>query len=144
MRCIGDDPLLTLTNEFLFTGWNHIFVAGIYHGEGKPKDVNVFLSAFRDEIVAIKSNGIFFQGHTIRVAINGMSCDAPATAFILNIKKHNAFNGSHKCTTKGEWTPTICKRTHLRSGGRVTYREMHAPLRSDQSFRDRHDLNHHS
>ncbi|KAK4027580.1 hypothetical protein OUZ56_016622 [Daphnia magna] len=35
---------------FRIIGWDNIFVAGIYHGPGKPGDVNQFLYAFKEEV----------------------------------------------------------------------------------------------
>lgn len=80
-----------------------MFVAGIYHGRGKPKDVNQFLAPFRDEYIRLKINGLNFDGKNISVSIKGMSCDAPATTFLMNIASHNAYYGCRKCTSKGVW-----------------------------------------
>ncbi|XP_046640273.1 uncharacterized protein LOC124323154 [Daphnia pulicaria] len=125
-------------------GYDFVFGAGIYQGRGKPADVNVYLKFFAADIHQLRRSGLQFEGQTITVSVCGMSSDAPATAYILNIKGHNAFHGCRICTTRGSWTPTISKRTNARSGGRVTFPEINAPLRSDSSFRKRENIQHHN
>lgn len=64
-----------------------------------------------------------------------MSSDSPATTFVLNIAAHNAYYGSRKCTTKGLWVSNvITSSTRAKTSGRVTFPELCAPLRSDQSL----------
>jgi hypothetical protein len=104
----------------------------------------VYLKLFATDIHHLKRSGLQFEGQTINVSICGMSSDAPATAYILNIKGHNAFHGCRICTTRGSWTPTISKRTSARSGGRVTFPGINAPLRSDSSFRKRENIQNHN
>ena len=104
----------------------------------------MYLKFFAADIHHLKRSGLQFEGQTINVSVCGMSSDAPATAYILNIKGHNAFHGCRICTTRGSWTPTISKRTNARSGGRVTFPDINAPLRSDSSFRKRENIQHHN
>lgn len=56
-------------------------MAGIYHGPGKPGDVNQFLYAFKEEIADLGRRGIQYKGKTVYISTSGISCDAPATAF---------------------------------------------------------------
>ncbi|KZR95653.1 Uncharacterized protein APZ42_010497, partial [Daphnia magna] len=131
--------------NFLFElGWDHVFVVGLYHGPGKPKDVNQYLADFRDEIVKLKSSGFDFQGKTILVSVVGMTWDAPATSFILNIKSHNSFYACRKCTCKGNWSASVTKANKAKSGGRVTFPDLNSPSRTDLSFRQRRHRNHHA
>jgi hypothetical protein len=118
-------------------------VAGIYHGPGKPGDVNQFLFAFKEEVTDLCRSGIQYKGKTVYISISGISCDAPATAFLLNIKNHNAFYGCRKCTTRGTWSANINTKTNSKSGGRVVYPELNAQLRTDSAFRDRVNRLHH-
>ncbi len=53
-----------------------------------------------------------------------MCSDAPATTFMLNIATHNAYYGCRK-------------------GGRVTYPDVNASLRTDLSFHNRFQIRHH-
>ncbi len=118
-------------------------MAGIYHGPGKPGDVNQFLYAIKEEFADLCRRGIQYKGKTVYITISGISCDAPATAFLLNIKNHNAFHACRKCTTRGTWSANISTRTNSKSGGRVVYPELNAKLRTDSSFRDRGNRLHH-
>ncbi|KAI9554924.1 hypothetical protein GHT06_020204 [Daphnia sinensis] len=72
-----------------------------------------------------------------------MSSDAPATTFLLNISTHNAYYGCRKCTTKGWWVRNLSKDLAPRNGGRVTYPDIDAILRTDCSFRNRSQIQHH-
>lgn len=121
-----------------------MFVAGIYHGRGKPKDVNQFLAPFRDEYIRLKINGLNFDGKNISVSIKGMSCDAPATTFLMNIASHNAYYGCRKCTSKGVWVANISTSLETKRGGRVTHPDVNASLRTDHSFRQRSQIQHHN
>jgi len=124
-------------------GWHEVFVAGIYHGQSKPLDVNQFLAAFVGDILTLRENGIDFKGGKIPVRIVGMSSDAPATCFVMNITNHGGYYGCRKCTTKGVWTQSAAATSRGRNGGRVTFPEIDAPLRTDYSFRQRIQSLHH-
>lgn len=119
-------------------------MCGIYHGSKKPKDINHFLLAFKNDFVRIRDNGIQFQGSTLSVQMKGMCCDAPAASFVKNITTHNAYFGCRKCVTRGLWISNrITHHTQTKSGGRVTYPDVDAPLRTDLSFRNRVQIAHH-
>jgi len=133
-----------------FLGWDDVFVAGIYHGAKKPQDINAFLAFFKEDIVKLnKTGGIVFNGKivisVVKVSISGLCSDAPATSFALNIAPHNAYYGCSKCTTKGLWVSNLITcHTHPKIGGRFTYPELDAPLRTDVSFRQRLQIQHHN
>ena len=86
-----------------------------------------------------------FNGKIVKVSISGLCSDAPATSFVLNIAPHNAYYGCRKCTTKGLWVSNLITcHTQPKTGGRVTYPELDAPLRTDVSFRQRLQIQHHN
>lgn len=91
----------------------------------------------------LKSRGLTFMGTRVAVSVTGMSCDAPATTFLLNIATHNAYYGCRKCTTKGSWVRNVYKDLAPKRGGRVTYPDIDAILRTDCSFRNRSQIQHH-
>ena len=91
----------------------------------------------------LKSNGLIFQGTRVAVSVTGMSSDAPATTFLLNIATHNAYFSCRKCTTKGCWVRNLSKDLATVRGGRVTYPDINATLRTDCSFRNRVQIKHH-
>lgn len=97
---------------------SHIFMIGIYWGWGadKPNSSNQFLFYFVDEIKLLETQGLDFKGSTIDVCRKGFACDAPAKAFVLNIKGHWGYSSC----TRGEYsygrmafpTSSSKKRTH--------------------------------
>lgn len=119
-------------------------LAGIYHGAKKPKSINQYLRAFREDIIILKSTRIQFGEGTVKASVKGLVCDAPATSFIKNITTHNAYYGCRKCETRGTWVfNVITHHSQPKTGGRVTYPEIDAVLRTDYSFRNRLQLLHH-
>jgi len=78
------------------------------------------------------------------VVVSGLCCDAPATTFLMDIATHMAYYGCRKCTTRVVWVGNIVTHhTQPKTGGRVTFPELDAPLRTDDSFRKRLQLKHH-
>lgn len=101
-------------------------MAGIYHGNKKPKDINDFLASFIEDIVNLRAVGIQFQGKNIKVGVSVLCSDAPTMPFALNIVSHNAYYGCRKCTMKGLWVST--GHTQPKTGGRVNYPDLDSPL----------------
>lgn len=63
------------------------FPVGMYHGENKPTNSNMFLLRFIEEMKILQKEGLNFNGRIIKVNISKILCDAPAKSFILYIKK---------------------------------------------------------
>lgn len=108
------------------------FIVGVYHGYQKPEDSNEFLKYFTEEFSDISKTGLIIESKKITVNINAFICDAPAKAFVTCTKGHNAYFGCGKCSQEGEYVEH-----------RVTFPEMNAPLRTDESFRLRLNEEHH-
>lgn len=108
------------------------FIIGVYHGYHKPDNANEFLAFFVEEMIDIQNNGIEIQRKQIVVKLNAIICDSPARAFITCVKGHNAYFGCGKCTTEGEYVD-----------GRVTYPQTNARLRTNDSFREKLQEEHH-
>ena len=107
------------------------FTIGLYHGAKDP-EMNLLLRDFVDETQDLKHNGFEFHGTTVTVKILGYVCDAPARAKITYTVTHNAHCGCSKCFTIGQYF-----KPQGASGGRVTFPELNAPLRTDENFRQR-------
>lgn len=107
------------------------FLAGLYHGDSKPKDANKFFEPFVAEMVEIFNNGII-DSTKVQVEINAICCDAPARAFIAYVKGHQGYYGCSKCIQK-EYQ--ICNR--------VTFPSVDSELRTDESFRLKQQPQHH-
>ncbi|EAT41115.1 AAEL007210-PA [Aedes aegypti] len=60
-------------------------IAGIFHGNNKPKRVEEFLKPFVEEILPIISDGLLINNHKLTVKIRSIICDAPARAFVKGV-----------------------------------------------------------
>ena len=58
-------------------------------------------------------------------------CDAPARAFVKQTKAHNAYYGCERCVQRGVWRD------------KVTFPQTDAQLRTDESFNEMSNGNHH-
>ena len=74
---------------------------GIYHGNSKPESCSLFLSDFVKEIVELTNNGIIHSENAYKVVMDAYICDAPARAYIAQIKGHTGYRCCSKCTIKG-------------------------------------------
>ena len=72
-----------------------------------------------------------FVGSCIRPTVSCVICDAPARAYVKQVKPYNAYFGCDKCTQKGEWQ------------GKVTFPALDAPLRTDVHFDELQHAEHH-
>lgn len=87
----------------LFPVENLVGLVGIYHGYKKPVDANLFLRDFIDEAIKLTNNGLTFRDKIIPFEIKAFICDAPAKAFIKNIKSHTGYFSCTKCCQEGEF-----------------------------------------
>lgn len=113
-------------------GFSDIFVIGNFHGHSKPVDSEQFLKKFIEDGFDKIKNGIIFNGMKYYIKFRAFICDAPARSFVLQIKGHSGYSACTKCSTKGTYVLN-----------RVTFPEVNATLRTDQTFSNRDDKNHH-
>jgi len=76
----------------------------------------------------VLSTGITINSTIFKFELVQVVCDAPAKAFVLNVKGHNAYHGCNSCTVEGDFIHN-----------RMAYLDMNSPLRTDQSFRTKID-----
>ena len=107
------------------------FVVGIFSGNGKPGNLEEFLRKFVDEVILLLENGICYCDRIYDVVLNCFVCDAPARAFIKNIKGHSGYYGCEKCIQEGEYHK------------KMTFPLTNALLRSDESFARMEQEEHH-
>ena len=107
------------------------FVVAAFCGTKKPGDLNDFCADFVNELKELQQNGIDLNGNLHTVAIHSFVCDAPARAFLKNIKLHSGYSSCERCTQEGEWF------------GRVVFLESNCPLHTSESFVEMVDDNHH-
>lgn len=108
------------------------FVIGVFHGLKKPGNPNEFLKYFVDEYLHLKITGICIQNKMYSIKLNNIICDAPARAYILNIKHHSGYSGCTKCICEGDYIER-----------RVVFLSLNSNSRTDESFRNRSDPDHH-
>jgi len=72
------------------------------------------------------------------VKIWGFSCDAPARSFITGTKGHTAKNACPKCLTTG-----VYYRKPGKKGGRMTFPDLNADLRTHESFVNKEHADYH-
>jgi len=110
-----------------------VIPVGLYHGKfKKPTSSHEFLYPSITEIKDIISNGLEINNKLLKFEISQVICDAPAKSFLLNVKNHNAYHGCNSCIVEGTYT-----------NHRMSFLDMNAPLRTDQSFRNKQDEYYH-
>ena len=107
------------------------FVIGIYAGNKKTVNLNDYLQDFLEEATTLEKQGFSFKNIIYKFKIHSFVCDAPARSYIKNTKSHNGYSGCDRCTQNGVWLK------------KVTFPETNAALRTDKSFRDMTDEEHH-
>jgi len=108
------------------------FVIGLFCGNSKPSSVWEYLREFIAELKVVLREGIVKNGTRFKVVVSSFICDAPARAFLKNVKSHNGYFGCDKCSQTGVWS------------NKMTYPETDAPLRTDMDYEmtnEEHHLN---
>jgi len=108
------------------------FVVGLYCGKKKPSDVFEYVAEFVAELQMLLETGVTCNGAHLMVKIDCFVCDAPARAFVKNIKGHTGYNACEKCVQEGFYI-----------NGRMTFPETDARLRTDEDFKRMADEDHH-
>lgn len=102
---------------------------GIFYGLAKPKNPDVYIRPFVDELKGILVNGLTINGHKLTVTLRCFICDTPARAMIKGTKSYNARHGCQRCTVVGK---------HSGLAGCVIFPQIQAAeLRTDAIFRAR-------
>lgn len=123
--------LLSFVNIPLFV--NKIFPIDIYHSfKSKPGDVNEFFRPFLNEIQNLITYGIKIENKKINFEIIHIVADAPAKAFLLNVKNHNGYFACNSCEVKGDFIDN-----------KVCFLNLCAPLRTNESFRSKSNTEYH-
>ncbi|KAJ8018365.1 hypothetical protein HOLleu_43677 [Holothuria leucospilota] len=105
------------------------FVIGLFYGTAKPCN-HEFLLDFINDVHSIEE-GFAYEGKQMTVKISAFICDAPARAFIKNVKGHAGCSGCEKCIQHGVWLD------------KITFPETNASLRTHASFIAKDDEDHH-
>lgn len=104
---------------------------GLFCGTSKPTSLAEYLQEFISEVNEL-AKGFEFEGVMLTLLLSSMVCDAPARAFLKNVKGHTGYHGCEKCTQDG-----------LYLENRMTFPRIDMPLRTNESFRNKTDADHH-
>ena len=110
-----------------------VFTCVLTYGPNKPTD-HEFLREAVEELKEVLTTGIEVHGITIHFTLRAVICDAPAKAMIKCVKQFNGNYGCDRCSLKGE---------HV-SGRHIFAQYTNLPLRSDESFRNQDNKEHHN
>lgn len=103
---------------------------GLFCGTCKPTSLAEYLEDFIAEVNEL-ANGFEFEGVRLTLQLSSMVCDAPARAFLKNVKGHTGYHGCEKCTEDGVYLEN-----------RMTFPRSDMPLRTNESFRNKTDSDH--
>jgi hypothetical protein len=84
-----------------------------------------------DECRTLLTHGIAHNDFVLKFTISAVVCDAPARAFLKNIKGHTSYSACERCSQSGAWN------------GKMTFPEVNAEKRTDASFDEMRDADHH-
>lgn len=104
---------------------------GLFCGTSKPNSLTEYLHDLVQELKVLK-DGFLFKQKTLFLNVVSVVCDTPARAFIRGVKSHTAYYGCDKCHQSG-----------VRKSNRMTFPEVNARRRTDDSFRQETDEEHH-
>ncbi|KAB0790106.1 hypothetical protein PPYR_15573 [Photinus pyralis] len=109
------------------------FVVGVFCGTGKPSPLSLYLEDFLNELQFLMENGFDFKHTLYKVDVHSFICDAPARAYLKCVKGHNGYSCCDKCEVRGKHFP-----------GRMVLNDISAPIRTDVSFLQQSDTEHHT
>lgn len=112
---------------------NPPFIIAVFRNTKDPDNVHHFLEKFVKELKELMQNGYSYGGQVYPVLIRNYILDAPARSFIKCCVRHNAYSSCERCTVIGEY-----------HNNRVTYGDLDQPLRTDESYRQREQPEHHT
>lgn len=111
---------------------NKVFPVAIFHGPGKPSHPDVLLKDVGKECSELSTNGISIGNYKMAFKIEMLLCDVAAKSFVLQIKGHSGYFSCSKCMVEGDVID-----------GYVCYVDRNFNLRTDDSFRQRSQIEHH-
>ncbi|KAK5650741.1 hypothetical protein RI129_001770 [Pyrocoelia pectoralis] len=108
------------------------FIIGVYQGNGKPDNVTEYLDSCVKEMQHLYDNGLEYDNKQFRVKVLNLICDAPAKAFVLCVKGHNASHGCNKCYVEGGFGSKT-----------MSFPDLNCALRNDHEYRTKLDDDYH-
>ena len=109
-----------------------VFIVGLFFGRGKPASSHDFLQKFIAECKSFKVLRDVGNCSKCSVRIECFVCDTPARAFVKHVKGHGGYSSCERCCVRGSVVE-----------GKIKFVERSCELRTDRSFREERDDNHH-
>ena len=113
-----------------------IFCIGIYcasnHEDQSMPHPAILLNKYFDDFDKITRSGVNVGGKIIKIHLRALICDAPVSSALKNIIGHTGYNSCERCNIHGS-----------RDGMTQMFLSQDSPMRTDQSFFDRTDEEHH-
>jgi len=110
-----------------------LFIVGAFFGSKKPFNVDEYLSSFITDINDLLEHVLQFNNNSLKIKVKGIIADAPARAFIKQVKGHSGYFGCEKCIEEGDYILS----------GSVSFPNGNAQLRTDESFNSYFNEEHH-
>ena len=107
------------------------FIVAIFYGEGKPEITN-YLEKFCSELKYLHQDGITIGTKHLKVELRCIIADAPAKAYLKQIKTHGGYFACDRCYVKGVYKHKA-----------MSYGDLKAELRNDETFRNKDQPEHH-
>lgn len=110
------------------------FLIGCYKGTTNPTCINSFIEDFVEELKIIEENGVKVTPASIikPLRIRAFICDTPARSFVTGCLGHGSYFGCSKCDQEGDY-----------NYNKVVYQPVRGNSRTDISFSDREQPQHH-
>lgn len=100
-----------------------MFLIGAFCGTSKPSLIGVYLQKFIEEAKRLSTEGFMMNGKAFTANVMCIISDAPARAYLKQIKGHTGYDGCERCVVKG---------TYLE--GRMTFQSTESVKRNDCDF----------
>ena len=109
-----------------------VFCIGVYYGKfEKPENSHMLLTPFKDEYLAHREVGYVVHGKRVFVNVTAVICDKVERDLVRQTIGHTGFGTCDRCEVHGI------------SGKSVSFPDLNAPLRTDESFTARrHEIHH--
>ena len=104
------------------------FIIGLFSGNKKPGNIKEYLYDFVQEMKKIECQPVTINKYSFFIRLQCFICDAPARAFLKQVKGHTGYYGCEKCKQKGVWRQ------------RMTFPLVNAPKRTDDDVDTNHNI----
>lgn len=108
------------------------FPCAIFCGNGKPASIISFMSDVVKELLLLTASGVEVNGEHYTIKISCFVADRPARSFVKCIKGHGAYHSCERCDDEGDY-----------KFNRVVYSKHPCVSRTNETFRNKLDCDHH-